>query len=224
MFEDVKGKRPRSSDLGSASDRRLLAAIVKRKDIGDLTSVHLWGELYRRYPQEPRFLLLTLFESLSEPPIPGTSPSAHFIRQAEKIATAAPELHGLIADLLTVGEPALRHDMALAETRDFRELRRRVAPPGYGPDDASSRLERLAREVVAEYHDRSAGDRPFFAPEPRPAVSAPSVEKEYAPDVAFAVGDRMRHPKFGVGTVTAVADGKLHVQFPQGPKTLAGVR
>jgi hypothetical protein len=221
MFEDFKEPRLRSSNIGAASDREILAAIWTRKEIGDLTAAHLWGELYRRYPQEPRFLLLTLFESLSEPPVPGTSPSAHFLTQSERIASAAPELHPLVADLLVVGEPLLKHDMGPSEIRALAELRRRVVPKGHSKSGASGRIENLAQQVMAEYHDKSAGGPPILptvATAPSPALGP---EKDYSPTQTFAVGDRVRHSKFGVGVVSAVLDGKVEIRFPQGTKLLA---
>jgi hypothetical protein len=48
--------------------------------------------------------------------------------------------------------------------------------------------------------------------------------RDYAASQTFAVGERLQHPKFGVGSVTAVSTQKVDVEFPTGKVTLIHAR
>jgi hypothetical protein len=222
MFEEVDVRRIISDDLDSASDRELLAAIWTRNEVGDLAAATLWGELYRRYPQEPRFLLLTLFESLFEPPVPGSSAGQHFVRQTAQLADRAPELSVFVADLLALGAPFFASELDPSERRVFAALRARVVPADYDEFGASSRLTDLAASVIAEFHDLRLSGQPILPRDGDAAVMVVSAsERDYDSKLSFAVGDRIRHSKFGQGVVLAVLDGKIEVRFTSCTRRLA---
>ena len=52
-------------------------------------------------------------------------------------------------------------------------------------------------------------------------MAAGGTAQEYSPKTLFAVGDIVTHPKFGEGVVNAVlGDGKVQIDFADGPRTL----
>lgn len=48
--------------------------------------------------------------------------------------------------------------------------------------------------------------------------------RRYAATETFAPGDAIEHPKFGAGLVVGAADGKIEVEFADGPRTLVHAR
>lgn len=68
---------------------------------------------------------------------------------------------------------------------------------------------------------------PFAEPEAKPRVSKVEIEAEeadvraYRPAERFAKGDRVRHPKFGLGLVQEAEATKIIVVFADGMRTLA---
>ncbi|MEO7095482.1 MAG: hypothetical protein ABI175_19660, partial [Polyangiales bacterium] len=44
--------------------------------------------------------------------------------------------------------------------------------------------------------------------------------RDYAASTTFAVGELLRHPKFGQGSVISVATQRIEVEFPEGKFTL----
>jgi len=68
------------------------------------------------------------------------------------------------------------------------------------------------------------------APEAPPQAPVPSFDpskppRPYAPADAYATGDRVSHPKFGVGVVTgAPGPGKVEIAFTSGRRVLASAR
>lgn len=60
------------------------------------------------------------------------------------------------------------------------------------------------------------GDRSKSKAKPKP--QGPAVP--YTPECAFAVGDRVAHPKFGEGEVLRRLDGKVEIGFASGVRTL----
>lgn len=73
--------------------------------------------------------------------------------------------------------------------------------------------------------------QPPAAPKPPPTkkytkafdqkMAAAGDAREYSPKIKFALGERVTHPKFGDGVVTAVlADGKVTIDFVEGSRTL----
>jgi hypothetical protein len=66
-----------------------------------------------------------------------------------------------------------------------------------------------------------------FVPPPKPKKPAPPPEKpaiKYSPSTQFAVGDRIEHPSFGIGTVRSVNATKAEVDFSSGARTLVHAR
>jgi hypothetical protein len=103
----------------------------------------------------------------------------------------------------------MRCESSFPRGRPLHPPRRRACEPSVGA--SSRKYEDRSRAGIALVAAPVAqiGDRP--APTPQP----------YAVDGVYAVGDRVAHPKFGIGDVSAVVDGKIEVRFPQGPKVLA---
>lgn len=225
MFEDMKRGRDRDIRFEDASDREILYRIWTAKEIGDLSADQAWAELYRRYPQEPRFLLLNAFEELAQPPIPGVYTPDYVAAKATRMADASsPDLYSLIADFLSLAEARLGPRRTVEERAAMNRIKHRVIPRTYSPRGADTRLSRFQNAVIREYHNRSLGGEPFFPPPPPSAETRPPAELEtaYSRDAVLSIGDRVRHPKFGVGTVESMAPGKVRIAFPDGTKTLAG--
>jgi hypothetical protein len=222
MFEDMKGPLEDLADPRDASDRELLWALWANREIGDLRAPELWGELYRRYPREPRFLILGVYEALSEPEIPGTSPAEAFVDQAERLVGTGGAGAEWLAPLLDFGESAVEHDLGVGERRRLRELRKRLSARKGSSAEGSSKLRALAGQVIAEYHDRSRSNGSLGVPVASAvAKAAPAARKPFAIDGRYAAGDLIEHPKFGVGQVVSIAEGKIEVAFPAGTKVLA---
>jgi hypothetical protein len=64
--------------------------------------------------------------------------------------------------------------------------------------------------------------RPAAAPEPSVAADLTRPVRRYAPADAYAPGDRLNHPTFGLGVVeSSPGPGKMQVYFPGGRRVLA---
>jgi hypothetical protein len=60
---------------------------------------------------------------------------------------------------------------------------------------------------------------------PLPAFDPSKPPRAYAPAEAFGTGERVAHPKFGIGVVTgAPGPGKVEIAFPSGRRVLASAR
>ena len=221
---DEMNQAPLDDDVEHASDRELLFAIWSQREIGDLASDAAWAELYRRYPQEPRFLLLSAFEELSQPPIPGVYTADYAVAKARRIADAGgAAIHPLVADLLELAAPRLETTSA-ADAAALAALQRRVTPASYDAGGAGARLSALAGAVLREYHDRSERGAPLFPPGTAPPSGVPGPERPYRPDTTYVVGDRVRHPTLGAGVVERVLEGKVEVRFADAMRTLVHAR
>jgi hypothetical protein len=135
------------------SDQQILRALRHRREVGDLSATELWAELYRRHSTDSRLLVLCLHESLFEGPIPGSDPGEGFVLQVERLASTGGAIARPLADLLAVGQEALRHDLRGALARRLAKLRARLPTDG-DPGEASDRLRALADEVAEEYSRR----------------------------------------------------------------------
>ncbi|MBS2013571.1 MAG: hypothetical protein JST00_11825 [Deltaproteobacteria bacterium] len=74
------------------------------------------------------------------------------------------------------------------------------------PEAQAALVERLAEDAVALMKLRWT--RPAQPVEP------------YSPERSFALGDRVSHPKFGIGEVVRRLDAKIEVRFERGVRTL----
>jgi hypothetical protein len=53
------------------------------------------------------------------------------------------------------------------------------------------------------------------------AIAGAGTARDYSPKTKFAIGERVSHPKFGDGVVSSLlADGKVQIDFADGPRTL----
>ena len=89
-----------------------------------------------------------------------------------------------------------------------------------------ARLAAFRRALVRSLHDQTVGGKPIrprVARQPdswREMVAAAPTKRRYAPDLALASGDAVEHPKFGVGVVTAIQEGRATILFETGERKL----
>jgi hypothetical protein len=199
------------------SDRKLLGEILRRNEIGDLPADEMWAELWERHPDEPRFLLLNAFEELSAGQPPDVYTAEYLLAKATRIAEAGgAAIQPFVADLITLAEPRFE-EARLRDREALARLLTRVTPLGYEPSGADRRLRKLTRAVLAEWEKRAES-----APE-TPEIEA-RPEQPYAIATTYAAGDRIRHPKFGLGVVEDVLEGKVAVRFDDGVRALVHAR
>jgi len=105
--------------------------------------------------------------------------------------------------------------------------RYRVAP---GEDNVNKAKATTRKKV--ETKSSSSGPARARRASPAPRLEAAKVEADlsrpvrgYAMNSTYAPGDRIEHPKFGLGVVEALPEaGKVTVFFPEGRRTLAHAR
>ena len=69
---------------------------------------------------------------------------------------------------------------------------------------------------------RRKGKPSLATPAPTPQFDPTKPPRSYSPQEVFVPGERVVHARFGVGVVAAApGPGKVEVQFPGGPRTLA---
>lgn len=101
----------------------------------------------------------------------------------------------------------------------------RHRPPG-----GKAKKSGVSRRRAASSSSRATTGR--AKAEPAPPAHEPTVEPDLSAPIrsysirdAFAVGERIDHPKFGIGIVEDVsAPGKMQVFFPSGRKVLAAAK
>jgi len=81
----------------------------------------------------------------------------------------------------------------------------------------------------ASQSTRSRVSRPRAAetppPAPVPTFDPSKPPRPYTPSDGYVTGDRVSHPKFGVGVVTAApGPGKVEIAFTSGRRVLASAR
>lgn len=104
------------------------------------------------------------------------------------------------------------------------DAQHRYRPP---PGARAAKPRKRAPAASGGSGGRSRGKRAAAAPPPGPTVEPDMTRpvRDYRPDEAYAVADRVRHSRFGVGVVEHVAAGKVTVFFdPAGRKILAQAR
>ena len=131
-----------------------------------------------------------------------------------------------IRDLLSL----VRARLPAAAGARFDALALRFGDARADAAEAGDRLTKLERLVLEELHDRTLGNRPLaakLAPASRAndyaTLVARSEEKReiaYSPSEHLVVGDRVRHPKFGVGVVIGKRGNKAEIAFPDARRTL----
>ncbi len=57
-----------------------------------------------------------------------------------------------------------------------------------------------------------------------PAFDPSKPPRAYSPRDSYYPGERVVHASFGTGVVSAILPGKVEVQFPTGPRTLASAK
>lgn len=236
MFEDLVESGCEISP--DAEDRTIVYAIWSRDDNGTLTAEEAWAILHERYPDDPRFLLLNAYEELTAPTVSGAWTPGYFLTKVERIVTSSGgTLEAQLRDLLAYGGAALggaKDD----DARRLADVRARIGADGgeaKRDERAGLRLRRFEREVLRELHDRTSEGKPLGN---RAASAAGSAESDcdwasavasgkprrpYAATNRFDRGELVEHTKFGVGVVTGVEPGRVHILFEGGTrKLLAG--
>lgn len=244
MFEDLEEENPDVTP--DSPDRAIAWAIHSRGETG-LTPEECWAILHERYPDEPRFLLLHTYAELTEARKAearkegeGVWTPSYLLKKLQRIlaGASADELHPHIRDLVVYGGNVL----ATAKDEDaklFAELRPKIRaeldsaePKRDDRDRAGLKLRRYEREVVKELHDRTQDNKPLGTPRTTAPQSSPRDDwatstadkskprRKYAADSRFERGELIEHPKFGVGVVTALEPGKVHILFESGSRKL----
>lgn len=243
MFEDLEED---GSDVTPDSpDRAMAWAIYARGDVGGVTPEEAWAILYERYPEEPRFLLLHAYSELSQSrktdgpkAAAGVFTPSYFLTKVERIVVDANEaLYPQIRDLVVFGF-ALLAGAKGGDARLLAELRVKIGveiegdPKRDDRDRAGLRLRRFEREIVKEIHDRTDGGKPLGVARTVSATASASSDwassvadptkprRTYAADGAFARGELVEHPKFGMGVVTGIEPGKVVILFESGVRKL----
>jgi hypothetical protein len=245
MFADIDDKTAVSASRES-SDRVVLYVIWSRSDVLPLAIEDAWALLAERYPTDARFLLFSTYEELrpriansdrpSAPSIPipprrvkvNTWTPTHFVSRVERVLeTAGGRLNPEVRDLLAVAEDEL-HPLSEEDTARLDRIRSRVGARAGDASAAAKRLNRLRTDTVRELHEKTAGNKPIALR--TPSESGASWKKAmaetngptsaYAATARMGIGDRIEHPKFGVGIVTAVEGGRATILFESGPRKL----
>lgn len=222
------------------SDRKLLFAIWATwngRENGDLPVQEAWRILWERYPADLRLLVALLSEEILA--VEMGSPE-QVCGKLEKILDAAKgRLDAEVRDLLAFARLDVDDDsktgvrrkkpLSAATAKRVAGLRARVGQPPEDAFDEAGPVARLAafrRTLLRSLHDQTVGGKPIRPGATRPPdswremVAAAPSKRRYAPDVAFASGDAVEHPKFGVGVVTAVQEGRATILFETGERKL----
>jgi hypothetical protein len=84
-------------------------------------------------------------------------------------------------------------------------------------EDATVVLDRLGQVIgLAWQKDANAASSAWAQ-----RLGAAGVLRPYRPDQYFSKGDALSHPRFGIGVVTTVEQGRVEVTFPDGVRKLA---
>ncbi len=222
MFEDFKADASSEFDE-HASDRAIVHAIWMRVEAGGLDADEGWAILLERYPTEPRFLLLAVYEGIRRPLARDGAPMLQ--GKLERVAGVALPA-AAIRDLLSL----VRARIPAASGARFDLLALRFGDARADEAEAADRLTKLERLVLEELHDRTLGNRPLATKlaaasrsndyETLVARSEEKREIAYSPREHLVVGDRVRHPKFGVGVVIGKRGNKAEIAFPDARRTL----
>lgn len=224
MFEDMKEHELELEFFDAMSDRQILYTIWSCGDAGDLSPAHGWGMLYERYPEEPQFLLLTLYNSLAEI----DDETLH--RQLEKLLNTLPDdKHQALCDLLI----QLREKRPeLEDRKEFQEIF--VDFPDLKVSESYRRLGDFTAAVIADLHERTLNAQrlgqgstgqplePWSDLQARLAAAKEQgiVPRPYSPREVFDIGDVVAHAKFGEGLVAAKKADKIEVEFTDRPRKL----
>jgi hypothetical protein len=246
VFEDLEEE---NVDVHPDSpDRAIAWAIASRGDTGTVTPVEGWAILHERYPDDPRFLLLSVYAEINEAKQQvvgakvGTKPAAdvltssYVLGKLNRLFAADPSgaLEPQLRELTVFGS-ALLTSTNNDEAKSVKATRDRLGIEGESKRDdrdrAGLKLRRFEREVLKELHDRTDGGKPLGTARQvaakKPAndwasatSDASKPRRKYAPDQRFEAGELVEHPKFGVGLITGTEPGKAVILFESGVRKL----
>ena len=227
MFEDFDREKNDGAQIpAGAIDRAVIFSIWTRLEAGDPGAAATgWALLHERYPANAQFLLLTIFDRLQ-----GAGPEEGDAILGSCEALAKLKLQpDAVRDVLAVARSsAALLQPALAPR--FRFLLGAFGAERTDSAEAGERLRRFEQVVLEELHDRTLGNRPL-APKLAAASAvhdhATLLQKNadkpvipYSPTEHLVVGDRVQHPKFGLGVVTAKRGNKAEIKFSDARRTL----
>jgi hypothetical protein len=84
-------------------------------------------------------------------------------------------------------------------------------------EDATQVLDRLGQVLGLAWDKEATSASSGWAQR----LGAAGVLRPYRPDQYFSKGDAVSHPRFGIGVVTTVEQGRVEVTFPDGVRKLA---
>ena len=92
----------------------------------------------------------------------------------------------------------------------------------YRPPGTAAKADRSATGGAEKARARLKPAAKEASPEPRGPLDPLSPPRDYRPTELYGVGERLRHPIFGIGVVeVANVPGKMKVRFPTGQRVLA---
>jgi hypothetical protein len=213
------------------TDHQILRVLDARGEIGDLSMDEGWAILAERYPDDARFLVLNLFEELNEARYPHSYPVEMFFRKLERLMKLRSQLpEDLLFTFLSMTSATISEeldeqilgqfeDLVMSSTEGHQIIKRSSA----AYQEGIRRFVRFSREVVQACFGQSAasGSLPARREQPSGELSyadwdvrtAGQPEVTYASSKPVNPGDRVSHPKFGVGFVVGAGEGRADILF-----------
>lgn len=213
------------------SDHQILRVLDARGEIGDLSMDEGWAILAERYPDDARFLLLNLFEELNEARYPNSYPVEMLFRKLERLMKLRGQLpEDLLRTFLSMANATISEEMDERVLGEFEDLvvsstdgHPIIKRSSTAYQEGIRLFVRFSREVVQACLGQSAatGGLPARREGPGGELSYEDWDARTAgqPAVTYASsqpvnpGDRVAHPKFGVGFVVGASEGRADILF-----------
>ena len=238
LFEDMPKGDAGEGFSDEADDRTILHGIWVGKEQGDLPVQDGWRILFERYPGDMRLLVALVSEEIHDND--AGSPE-QLCSKLEKVLDAVKgRLDNEVRDLLAFARLDFEDDsktgirrkkpLSAATKKRVAGIRARVGEPKEDVWDEGGPVARLSgfrRKLVRALHDATVGRKPIGegavrAPDSwREMMAAAKTRLPYSASATFAIGDAVEHPKFGVGVVTFVEQGRITILFESGERKLA---
>jgi hypothetical protein len=213
------------------TDHQVLRVLDARGELGDLSMDEGWAILAERYPDDARFLLLNLFEELNEARYPHSYPVEMFLRKLERLMKLRAQLpEDLLRTFLSMTSATIAEEMderVLGEFEDlvmsFTDGHQIIKRSSAAYQEGIRLFVRFSREVVQTCIDQSAakGSLPARREGPGGELSYDDWDERtagqavvtYASSQPVSPGDRVSHPKFGLGFVIGASEGRADILF-----------
>ena len=199
MFRELEDQPADLVVTASMSDRQIAWALWCQTR-ANTRARQGWSILYERHPDRLDFLFLTVLHSGADG---DHRLVAGYLQRLEQegtgsVASSLPAL----ANHLRV-DSSWRPDVAIWISKFERDDRLEVIGQTLANLERQT-LERLDRETA----------------EPAAINDAPPIA--YSARARFAIGDRINHPKFGIGVVRRLLEGKIAIDFAGSERILVG--